>query len=739
MAVFSNREPGPRAAKAGAVHKAGRKAGGIFALLNKLSIRTKLLCAFAAVCALTLAATGASLLSYRQIGDSLDHIEKDSLPSLTHALGLSRAAAEFAAASVSLATSESAAEVDAIKMRLAQQRKAIAESLDGLSKTGVAKPETLNALRQAASDLNASSDELAASVGARLQKRDQRVALVNDALAAHKALTRDMAPLLDDANFNLTLGLQSAGDNTDPGQTKKDLEKLATNEMPVLDALSSLRAESNTLIGLLTEVSLAPSLDLLPPLRERLIANKASLDKAAATLAAHETTKGLTGELKTLLHFADPAEGILPVRQAELGAVDTNWKLVAANKQKSAAFIERVEDLADEIRTLAAGAVEHSVADITRNSYFLIALAIASVGCVILALWFVGRTIISRLHRLAEAISGLASGKIDVAVPSAGQDELGRIAGAVETFKQNAIKVRELEAEQARELAKRQQWQSGVENLIAAFDRSGQELSDGLTQAAVEIESTARNMSSLATDTSNGATVVTEAAERASSAVHNAASAAEEMSASIREIARSISQSTETARGAVQEAKQADSIMQGLAKAAGEIGEVVQLIDDVATQTNLLALNATIEAARAGEAGKGFAVVAAEVKSLASQTAKATQDIRDKISGIQMAVNDAVSAIRRVDETILRINEIGTSIEVAIAQQESATNEIAISTQAAAQSAAEVGDSIKNVDKAAATTDSAADNVVGAAVKLGQDAGALKTHINDFLTRIRAA
>jgi methyl-accepting chemotaxis protein len=507
----------------------------------------------------------------------------------------------------------------------------------------------------------------------------------------------------------------------------------------MLEALSALRAESNTLIGLLTEVSLAPSLDLLPPLKDRLTANRASLDKAAATLAGREEAKSLTAPLATLLRDADPAAGILAVRQNELQAIDANWQLVDANKQKAAAFIQRVQDAAGGIRKLATDAVAQSVSDIGRSSMLLIAIAAASIICVILALFYINGTIIRRLHRLSAAISGLAGGRLDVTVPDPGRDELGRIAEAVATFKQNALKVRELEAGQAAELAKREEWQRHVEALIAAFDRSGHDLSDALTAAAGQIEDTARNMSTLANDTSNSATSVAKAADNASSAVNNAASAAEEMSASIREISRSISQSTQTARGAVEEAKQADSIMHGLAKAAGEIGDVVRLIEEVATQTNLLALNATIEAARAGEAGKGFAVVAAEVKALAAQTAKATQEIQSKISSIQHAVDDSVSAIRRVDETIQRINQIGTSVEAAIAQQEAATSEIALSTQTAAHSTAEVGESIKSVDKAAATADGAADQVVSAAVRLGQDASALKTHIHEFLSKIRAA
>jgi methyl-accepting chemotaxis protein len=707
--------------------------------LNSISIRTKLLVAFVAVCALTVMASGASLYSYRQIGSNLAHIEKDSLSSLYDALAITRQASEFASASVLLATSETVPGLETIRGRLTWVRQEIAESLDRLAVNDVVAGETIKLLRLAATNLEASSDKLAASVASRLQRRDERAALVNGALAAHKAVRLTIAPVLDDASFDLSIGLQSVGDTGQIEPIKRELVRLEGEQLPVLEALYALRAETNTLIGLLTEISLAPSLDLLRPLRERLTATRASLDRAVVILAGQDATKSVREPVQVLLSFADEAEGILPVRQEELKAVAANWDLVAENKAKAAAFINDVQQAAETVRQEAQTAVARSVTGIAHNSYLLIALASASILCAVLALVLVSRTIIGRLNRLSSAIACLANGQLDVTVPQGGGDELGQIADAVATFKQNAVKVRELEAEQARELAKREKWQADVEMLISAFDRSGQELSRALAVAAGQIEATARDMSALATDTSNGATSVTQAAERASCAVQNAAGAAEEKSASILEIARSSSQSAETARGAVTEAKRADAIMQSLTKAAKEIGEVVQLIEDVARQTNLLALNATIEAARAGEAGKGFAIVAAEVKALASETAKATKDIRVRISGIQTAVGDAVSAIQRIDETISLMSEIGMTIEASISQQEAVTQEIALNTHEAAQSAADVGSSIKNVDAAAATTDSPAGNVVTAAAKLGHDAAALQADINEFLIKIRAA
>jgi methyl-accepting chemotaxis protein len=707
-------------------------------LFSQMGIRGKLLSAFALVGALTLLATGASLVSYRSISTGLRQIENDSLPGMTHALVLARQAAELASTSALLAASETPADLQKTVVLLAQTRQAMAESLDKLAATAAGR-RTVETLRQTVDALHASSDALSESVAHRLNDSEQRAALVAGLGAAHKDLSQRVVPLVDDANFNLEIGLQSAADSGDPAAIKADLKKLADHDAAALAALAELRAESNLLLGILAETALVPNLDLLRPLRERLTATTARLEKSAAKLAGGDVTKELPGPLRQMLAFADETNGIAAARQQELNALAKSWQLVETNKAKAAALVAQVQAIAIEARKTATGAVAGSVSDISYNSALLIGLAIASVISVVLASLFVGRTIISRLHRLNNAISSLASGNLNVTVPRGGHDELARMGDAVETFKQNAIKVRELEAAQAKDLAHRERWRLGVEALIEAFDRSGQDLSGALAAAAVEIEATARDMSNIATDTSNSATSVTAAAERATSAVHNAASAAEEMSASIREIAGSISQSTEVAGRAVEEAKQAGTIMQGLAQAAQEIGDVVQMIEDVAAQTNLLALNATIEAARAGEAGRGFAVVANEVKSLASQTGKATQDIRGKISAIQTAVGGAVSAIRKVDEIIVQISAIGNSIDAAISQQEMAASEIARSTHTAAQSTAEVGESIMGVDKAAANTDGAAGHVVTAASQLGRHAEALRANIEDFLAKIRAA
>jgi methyl-accepting chemotaxis protein len=701
-------------------------------------IGVKLLGAFALVAALAIAASVVAFNSYRTISADLEAIEKDSLPGMNHALVLARQAAGLAAASSLLTFSASKAELDGAAADVTKRAISMDESLEALSATAVGQ-QTAGKLREAVTGLNESTKRLAASVAKKLVMAGERSGLWTGSLAAHREIHGKIAPLVDDAGFNLMIGLRSAADAADQSQVKTDLTRLADGEAPLLEGLSDLRAESNLLLGLLAEISLSPNEELLRPLRDRMQASVGRLQKAAARLGTGDASAALAKPLADFIKFADENDGVLVARQRELAAIKESWALVAANNAQAEALSGQVQQTVDMARDGANRSMAASAGNIARSKLLLVILAAASLLSVAMAWAFVSRNIVARLKRLNDSVLALANGNLDTNVPRSGSDELALMAEGIEIFKINALRVRDLEAGQARDLAAKEQRQQQIDRQIEVFGRSGNSLSKALAAASSEIEANARAMSAMAADTSRSANSVTNAAESATSAVHSAASATEEMSASIREIGRSISQSAQIAGRAVDEAKQADSIMASLARAAGEIGEVIQMIEDIATQTNLLALNATIEAARAGEAGRGFAVVAEEVKALSTETGKAINDIRGKIAAIQDAVKKAVAAIRRVDETIAQINTIGESVSVAIQQQESATNEIAASTQQAAHSTAEVGNSIRSVDQAAASTDQAAGNVLAAATRLGGDAEAMRANIEGFLAQIRAA
>ncbi len=354
--------------------------------------------------------------------------------------------------------------------------------------------------------------------------------------------------------------------------------------------------------------------------------------------------------------------------------------------------------------------------------------------------FFIGRSIAKPVTAMTSAMQGLAGGDKAVEIPAReGKDEIAEMATAVDVFKQNMIRADELAAEQRVEQQKKEQRQEKIEGYVTAFDDIVRNALGKLTDASTGMRGTAETMSATAEETSRQATAVAAATEEASTNVQTVASASEELSASISEIGRQVEQSSSITRKAVDQAKTTSMTVDGLAKAAQRIGDVVKLIQDIASQTNLLALNATIEAARAGEAGKGFAVVASEVKTLANQTAKATEEISGQISEIQTATGETVSAIEAIGQTIAHVNEIASAIASAVQEQGAATQEIAGNVQQASRGTAEITQNIAGVTQAASETGAASNEVLSAATGLSQQADRLRAEVDGFLAKIRAA
>jgi methyl-accepting chemotaxis protein len=352
-----------------------------------------------------------------------------------------------------------------------------------------------------------------------------------------------------------------------------------------------------------------------------------------------------------------------------------------------------------------------------------------------------GRSIVNPIKAMTIAMRKIADGETSTAIPAQERrDEVGAMAQSVQVFKDNMIEASRLRGEQdvlkARSDAERKQL---VSRMADDFEHGVRASLDTLTGAATEMQSTSKSMSATAGEASHQATSVAVVAEQASANVQTVAAATEELSSSVSEIGRQVTQSTEIAGQAVAEANRTNVTVQGLSAAAQKIGDVVKLISDIASQTNLLALNATIEAARAGDAGRGFAVVASEVKSLANQTAKATEEISAQVAAMQGATADAVQAIEGIGRTIGSINEIASVISVAVDQQGAATREIARNVQEAAQGTGQVSSNISGVNQAADKTGSAASKVLSSAEQLSGQAATLRADVDRFLANIRAA
>lgn len=348
--------------------------------------------------------------------------------------------------------------------------------------------------------------------------------------------------------------------------------------------------------------------------------------------------------------------------------------------------------------------------------------------------------VIGPIGRVEDAMSALAQGDLDASIPDSGRrDEIGQLARTFEVFKENARRIRLLQeqAEASREAAIARS--SALEAESKAFDGASQRIVVAVTDAIARLHAAAKSMNKSAVDASEKSSNVAFSAGAATNNVHSVAEAADRLSDAIANVSREIIRSADVANQASSQARETDSHVHRLVAAVERIDMVVRLISDIAGKTNLLALNASIEAARAGEAGRGFAIVATEVKSLAMQTARATQEIAAQVSDIQRSTAETVGAIRETIETIGAIDAVAASIAATVDQQEAATREITRNVQEAARSTRAVSDNIVDVSAAAAQTGDAAFAVLKAADDLTEDARILENEVTGFLGRLRVA
>jgi methyl-accepting chemotaxis protein len=401
--------------------------------------------------------------------------------------------------------------------------------------------------------------------------------------------------------------------------------------------------------------------------------------------------------------------------------------------------IEAVSKAVDGIR---AEAERSNIAERDRIQWQM-ELAILLIAATVMgAGLFIGRSVSKPLSAMTLAMIELAKGNFGVVLPGLGRpDEIGEIAQAVETFKINAEqKARdEAEAKIRQDRAAAQQRKADMIKLADDFEGAVGEIIETVSSASTELEASAGTLTSTAVRSQELATMVAAASEEASTNVQSVASATEELSSSVNEISRQVQESARMANEAVDQVHKTNDRVSELTKAAARIGDVVELINTIAGQTNLLALNATIEAARAGEAGRGFAVVASEVKALAEQTARATGEIGQQISGIQSATEDSVNAIKEIGGTIEKLSEISSTIAAAVEEQGAATQEISRNVQQAAQGTMQVSSHITDVQQGAGETGSASSQVLSAAQSLSGDSNRLKLEVGKFLNSVRAA
>ncbi|MGE5547265.1 MAG: methyl-accepting chemotaxis protein [Solirubrobacterales bacterium] len=466
----------------------------------------------------------------------------------------------------------------------------------------------------------------------------------------------------------------------------------------------------------------------------------AALDKLVRSqlksLRESAAAGGDPGLQKAMDAFARAATEVL-----DMYAIDevTALVMMVNTEQQYDALAGRLQVLADEANAdterVYRGAED--VAGSSQGTYYGVLAAFLVLGT--LASVAMARLISRPVTALTAVMDRLAGGDVGVEIPlRERRDEIGGMARAVQVFKANAVERRRVEEREREAIAQREARAHAIEELTRDFDTHAGTALGAVAGAAAEMTVTAQGMSANAEQTSRQAATVATATDQASANVETVAAAAEELSSCISEIGRQVDSSARAAQMAADEAQSTNEMVRGLAHAAARIGDVVSLISDIASQTNLLALNATIEAARAGEAGKGFAVVAGEVKNLATQTARATDEITQQVASVQQATGSTVGAIEGIVARIAVINEIASAIASAVEQQRAATQQIARNVQEAAAGTQEVTVAIGGVTQAAAETGSAACQVLHSANALSQRSDEIRDLVQGFLLKVAA-
>ncbi|HZR87634.1 MAG TPA: methyl-accepting chemotaxis protein [Bradyrhizobium sp.] len=530
------------------------------------------------------------------------------------------------------------------------------------------------------------------------------------------------------------------------GAINEHTVEIATSWLPSVHVLGDLRADINLYrVGLRAHV-MAETAEEKDAAGKRLAGILESIGrdrKAYEPLITSPQERALYEEWSRAWDkYVKGVDEVLDLSRKSVGripheATELLNKSVAVIARESDEMLKKDVDL----NSAGADAATRTAAESYSLAFMVvIGIIMAAIVSGIAVGFYLVRDVSSGIASIVRPMQALGDGDLAAEVPHRGErTEIGAMADTLQVFKEALIAKRAADQAAARDAEAKIERGRKVDHITSEFESVIGNIVETVSSASTQLENSADTLTSTASRAQELSTAVAAASEEASTNVQSVASATEELSSSIREISRQVQESARMASEAVDQARSTNDRVGELSRAASRIGDVVELINTIAGQTNLLALNATIEAARAGEAGRGFAVVASEVKALAEQTAKATGEIGQQVTGIQAATQESVGAIKDISSTIEKLSEIASAIAAAVEEQGAATQEISRNVQQAAQGTQEVSANISDVQRGATATGSASSQVLSAAQMLSTDSDRLRREVSQFLESVRAA
>ncbi|TWB06616.1 methyl-accepting chemotaxis protein [Bradyrhizobium stylosanthis] len=698
--------------------------------MPKWGVRGSLFTAFGVVAGMGLVIAAGAGLALQNLGGRMTELSGQDIPRLSASLQLSALSASLAAQGPALLAAQSEEALNERTKKLKELQEQTQQKLNeiialGGDKTVVAGlGETMKSINEAAQSLTKAARERL-DLAALHEKQ-------YDALrSAQGAFVGAASPAMLEAQtrMNAILGsaILSADDANDVAQTVGQLGNVvASGNLAAADMSAALSASTS---------------DKLDDIQKEFKTAQGRLRSNLDLLPDNEGNKALRATAEKLLALGTGKTGVFNLREKELDSIDYGQTILDETRKLNVGLGISVQQLVDGVQKETNSSTSQAQQETSLATTVMLALgALMLVGSGLFVWLYVGRNILRRIRELQRAMQLLSAGDLDTEIVRSRQnDEIGAMKETLTVFRDSMIEARTLASAQDKDRAVKAERAAHMEAKIAEFEGTVRTALDNLAQSANSMQSTAQSMSSTADQSNALVNAVASAAEETSVNVQTVSSGTEQLSSSIEEISKQVVTSAAIAKKAVDEAGATDATVQSLADSASRISVVVDLIQTIASQTNLLALNATIEAARAGEAGRGFAVVASEVKSLASQTAKATEEIRTQIASMQQVTTSAVGAIQGIGRIIGEINDVTTTIAAAVEEQGAATREIARNIQHAAGGTSEVSSNIVGVSTASAEAGAAANEVLGASDALRREADLLRGEIDSFLNNMRAA